>query len=197
MTTLANTERQLEMTKITTERLELIAGTLDLARADIDDRAEFSKLLDAEIPPNWPPRLNDLDSQTWFLNYLERNPDGVGWISWYFIYIDTASGQRKAVGIGGFKGKPDANGIVEVGYSIMESHQRLGFGTEATRGLIKWAFQHPEVTRVIAETYPELTASIRVLEKNGFRFIGDGSEERVIRYELLRGTFEKKMPSSV
>ena len=36
----------------------------------------------------------------------------------------------------------------------------------------------------MAETLPELTASIRVLEKNGFRFAGPGSEDGVIRYEL-------------
>jgi hypothetical protein len=32
------------------------------------------------------------------------------------------------------------------------------------------------------------------MEKNGFTFIGDGSEERVIRYELTREAFEKIKP---
>jgi RimJ/RimL family protein N-acetyltransferase len=46
------------------------------------------------------------------------------------------------------------------------------------------------VKRIIAETYPELRASIRVLEKNNFRFIGDGSEERVILFALTRAEYE-------
>ena len=38
----------------------------------------------------------------------------------------------------------------------------------------------------LAETLPELTPSIGVLEKCGFRLIGDGSEPGVIRFELTR-----------
>jgi hypothetical protein len=40
------------MTKIciTTERLELIAGTLKIAQAEISDRSQFSQLLDARVP---------------------------------------------------------------------------------------------------------------------------------------------------
>ena len=39
---------------------------------------------------------------------------------------------------------------------------------------------------MIAETLPGLMPSIGVLRKCGFRFIGDGSEPGVIRYELTR-----------
>ncbi|MBW4650055.1 MAG: GNAT family N-acetyltransferase [Kastovskya adunca ATA6-11-RM4] len=53
-----------------------------------------------------------------------------------------------------------------------------------------WAFTHPQVNRVIAETLPELTPSIRVLEKNRFVNIGEGSESGVIRFELPRAVFE-------
>lgn len=47
------------------------------------------------------------------------------------------------------------------------------------RALIAWAFAHTEVTCVIAEACPELWPSIRVMEKNGLRFVGDGLEARV------------------
>jgi RimJ/RimL family protein N-acetyltransferase len=39
---------------------------------------------------------------------------------------------------------------------------------------------------VIAETYPSLIASIGVLRKCGFQLVGEGSEPRVIRFELTR-----------
>jgi RimJ/RimL family protein N-acetyltransferase len=42
---------------------------------------------------------------------------------------------------------------------------------------------------VVADTYPELVPSIRVLHKNGFRYAGPGQGERVIRYELTRGAW--------
>ncbi|MBD0327516.1 MAG: GNAT family N-acetyltransferase, partial [Pyrinomonadaceae bacterium] len=104
---------------------------------------------------------------------------------------DDAPGSRaKAIGGCGFKGKPAADGTVEIGYSMLPEFQCAGYATEAAGALVRWAFSHAEVARVIAETYPELRPSIRVLEKNGFRFIGDGSEERVIRYALTREEYE-------
>lgn len=176
--------------KITTERLELIAGTPELARADIDSRSRFSQLLNATVPDEWPPPLNDLGSMMWFARYLEEHPDGVGWVAWYFILRENDRGERVAIGNGGFKGKPSPDGTAEAGYSVLEKFQRSGYATEATRGLVVWAFEHPEVNRIIAETYPSLTGSIRVLENNGFVHIGEGSEDGVIRYAIDRQEFE-------
>jgi len=65
-------------------------------------------------------------------------------------------------------------------------YQGQGFATEATRGMVLWAFKHRGVRRIIAETLPGSTPSIRVLEKNRFRYIGPGSEPGVIHYEILR-----------
>jgi len=45
------------------------------------------------------------------------------------------------------------------------------------------------VQRVIAETLPELTPSIGVLRKCGFRPVGEGSEPGVIRFELTRADY--------
>ncbi len=177
--------------KINTERLELIAGTQELARANIESRARFAELLEARVPEAWPPPLNDLDSMRWFARYLEAHADGAGWVTWYFVLRESEAGGRVVIGNGGFKGLPTEDGTVEVGYSILEEFQQLGYASEAVRGLIEWAFAHTQVTRVTAETYPTLPKSIRVMEKNGLVFIGDGSEEGVIRYELTRGAFEE------
>jgi RimJ/RimL family protein N-acetyltransferase len=62
----------------------------------------------------------------------------------------------------------------------------LGYGTEAIKALVSWAFTHPEVQEVIAETLPELKASQRILEKSHFTYVGQGSEEGIIRYQLSR-----------
>jgi RimJ/RimL family protein N-acetyltransferase len=74
----------------------------------------------------------------------------------------------------------------------MEEFQKRGYATEAVGGLLKWAFSHTPVTRVIAETYPTIPESINVMVKSGFVFIGDGSEAGVIRYELTREAFLSK-----
>lgn len=165
-----------------TPRLLLRSATPELAAADLRSRSDFSRLLAARVPEDWPPPLNDDGSKTFTLNYLDENADAVGWSTWYFLRPGEDGAVRpEAVGIGGFRGKP-ARGVVEVGYSIMPAWQRMGFASEAVAALTQWAFSQAEVRMVIAETLPSLTASIRVLEKNGFQLLGQGSEESVIRY---------------
>ena len=62
---------------------------------------------------------------TWFTEYLEAHPDAQGWAAWYFL-LQEPGGGATVVGNGGFKGLPDGSGTVEIGYSILEAHQRQG-----------------------------------------------------------------------
>jgi len=181
--------------RVITDRLELIAGTPELARAEIGDRSLFSRLLGARVPASWPPPLNDADSMEWFARYLEENPDGVGWSCWYFVLRGGEAGGGVAIGNGGFKGKPTADGTVEIGYSLLAEYQGKGYATEAVRSLLAWAFSHPHVGCVIAETYPDLWPSIRVLEKSGFTHAGEDSGEGIIRFALSRAEFEEEQIS--
>jgi RimJ/RimL family protein N-acetyltransferase len=180
--------------KLRTERLELIAGTLELFRARVDERELLGRVLGADVPAGWPPPLFDQDAMDWMLKYLEKHADAGGW-TFYFIVLPAQAGDAPdtrpmLIGGCGFKGKPSADGTVEIGYSMLPEFQHAGYATEAAGALVRWAFSQPQVLRVIAETYPELRPSIRVMEKNHFRFIGDGSEERVIRYALTREEYE-------
>lgn len=172
------------MLRILSPRLVLLAVTAELARAERKDRQRLAALLGAKVPPEWPPPLNDEHSMSWTIEFLESNSDAVGWALWYFLRADEDEGLI-AVGNGGFKGKPSSNGVVEVGYSILEKYQQKGYATEAVATLLDWAFSKPEVRRVIAHTLPELQPSIRVLEKCSFAFVGDGAEEGTIMYERL------------
>ena len=172
---------------IVTDHLELVAGTAEMVRAEIDDRPTVFRLLDAETPDDWPPPLNDAESMKYFASHLERGPDYYGWMWWYIALGERRHGRRVLVGSIGFKDRPDATGTVEIGYSILPAHQRRGHATEAVRGLVAWAFSHSEVRRVIAETFPDLTASIRVLERNGFRRADEpATEPGAIRFERPR-----------
>lgn len=168
---------------ILTEHLELVAGTVEMVRAELDDPPAVFRLLEAERPADWPPPLNDAESMSYFLRHLERGPDYYGWMWWYIALGERRDGRRVIVGNIGFKGLPDATGTVEIGYSVLPAHQRRGYASEAVQGLVAWAFTHPEVRRVIAETFPDLIASIRVLERNGFRRVDEpASEPGAIRF---------------
>ncbi len=119
---------------------------------------------------------------------LREDPTvGTWWL--YYIVLEQEKNPL-VVGAVGYKGPPDSEGTVEVGYGVLPEFQRRGIASEATMGLIANAFEHAVVKRVIAETLPELVASIGVMEKCGLVFIGEGSEARVIRYELSREAFE-------
>jgi ribosomal-protein-alanine N-acetyltransferase len=176
----------MESILLRTRRLLLRSTTPELAAADLDNISEFSQLLEADVPRDWPPPLNDDSSKAFTLGYLAENPDAAGWAAWYFLLTGTADEKAKAIGIGGFKGRPSGQGIVEVGYSIMPDYQRLGLASEAVATLVAWAFSHPEVQIVTAETVPTLVASIRVLEKNGFKLLSEPPEEGVVRYARKR-----------
>lgn len=174
---------------ITTERLELVPGTPEIFSARVDDRDALARFLGgARVPAEWPPELYDQDAVDWTARYFAEHPDAAGWALWFVVLraSEAESGARTAVGCCGFKGRPAADGTCEIGYGVLAQFRRKGYASEAARALIDWAFSHPEVTRVVAETYPELAASTSVMEKNGLRFAGDGSEPRVIRYELTR-----------
>lgn len=69
----------------------------------------------------------------------------------------------------GFKGAPDAYGEIEIGYGTLPGQEGKGFMTEAVKGILGWAALHPAVRAVLAETDENNPASIRVVEKNGFR----------------------------
>lgn len=171
-------------TLLKTARLELVGCTPDLLRAEGEDRGRFAELLNARIPESWPPELYDDDARLWTLNALESAPQHAGWWMYYLVAGDGPD--REVIGVVGYKGPPQADGTVEVGYGVLPEHRRRGLATEATQALIDRAFGFPGVTRVVAETYPHLAPSIGVMEKCGLAYAGEGSEEGVVRYELPR-----------
>lgn len=175
---------------VRTQRLDLVAANEMSLNAELPGHSKLSGSLNAIVPENWPPDLYDQRAMEFCLKYYRENSDVSGWLLWYLLLRDERSNSSVAVGIIGFKGKPANDGTVEIGYSVLSQYRRAGYASEAVSALTRWAFGHPEVTRVIGETFPNLIASIRVLERNGFLHIGAGSEEGVIRYELKREQYE-------
>ncbi len=166
-----------------TSRLTLVAATSELVAADLEGRDSLAKALRAEVPLNWPPDLYGRSAMEYAQRQL-HDPAEQGWSFWYVL---NKNGKKPMVcGICGFKGRPDSEGSVEIGYSVIGQSQNAGIATEAAGALTGWAFGHHNVMEVKAETLPHLRQSIRVLEKNGFHFRGPGSEHGVIRYAVGR-----------
>jgi RimJ/RimL family protein N-acetyltransferase/uncharacterized damage-inducible protein DinB len=168
-----------------TKRLRLVPGTPDLLRADIAGPDQLGAALAHPVPVGWPPEFYDKPAMEWTLKYLEKDAANAEWAIYYVIGPDD-----RAVGVVGYKHRPDPDGMVEIGYGVLPEYQGQGIAAEAAGALIDRAFSFPQVRRVTAETLPALIGSIRVMEKNGLRLVGEGSEPGVIRFELTKTDYE-------
>ena len=173
------------MRPIETRRLLLIPGTGESGRAELQSPVALAEFLDVDVEAGWPPDLYDADAIGYMVALLERDVEAAGW-GFYYFALRRPSAIPLLIGAGGYKGKPGEDGTVEIGYSVLAAHQRRGYATEAATGLIARAFADPRVTRVIAETLPDLVASIGVLKRIGFRLLSEGLEPGVMRFELKR-----------
>jgi [ribosomal protein S5]-alanine N-acetyltransferase len=167
---------------IETENLQLIPCEASHLATVLEDKKGLEPLLGVSVPESWPvfpeavPRVYEK---------LRSDPSAVGWWSYLFVHTD----DRTLAGDGGFKGRPNGAGEVEIGYALVPEYRGRGLATEAARGLVRWAFSHPEVATVRAETLHDGHASIRVLGKLGMRFAG--ATERVLRWRLERQDFRE------
>lgn len=96
-----------------------------------------------------------------YLTQLKADPSLLNWGSW--LVIKKSDGT--VIGDIGFKGKPDENRVVEIGYGLLEDYRNKGFATEAVGVLIHWAFSTSKVDKIVAKTLHDNYGSIRVLEK--------------------------------
>lgn len=174
---------------IKTERLKLVPCELEHFEALLRDERELAAMLGVSTADDWLGFEAAREAIPYSYEYLKSHPDAVGW--WTYLFIHSAD--NSLIGMGGFKGKADADGIVEIGYSIAPGYRRRGLATEASRGMIDYAFSHPHVTEVIAHTLAERNPSTRVLERVGMKQSGvsqDPDEGEVWRWSLKREEYK-------
>lgn len=78
------------------------------------------------------------------------------------------------------------DGECELGCVVALDHQSKGHATRFVRWATDHAFKHSQAKRLLATAHPENTASIRTLEKCGFRRCGYLPEKTRILFELRR-----------
>jgi len=176
--------------RIRTERLDLIPATVEILKNDLHDHTALARLLSATVPAAWPPgEMND-EVLAEFIRMASDNTDPF-FACWYWVRDTPDTEGRVLIGSGGIASALNATGTVLIGYSVLEKFRGQGYATEAVRNLIPVIFADPHIARIMATTYPELGASIRVLEKNGFvctgtTLPGEGLGEGTLGYVLER-----------
>ena len=88
-------------------------------------------------------------------------------------FLAAEPGTRAVVGTCAYKGPPDWDGVVEIAYFTFPPCEGRGVATAMAGGLIQRAAASGLVRTVRAHTLPQRNASGRVLEKLGFRFVGE------------------------
>ncbi|MGE7690329.1 GNAT family N-acetyltransferase [Lysinibacillus sp. NPDC097214] len=103
-----------------------------------------------------------------YLEELKEDSPLSGWGVRLVINKET----NTIIGDIGFKGKPNSENTVEVGYGVIPSAQNKGYATEAVKEIIEWAFSFKNVNKVIAECLVDNFSSTRLLEKLNMNNIG-------------------------
>jgi RimJ/RimL family protein N-acetyltransferase len=99
-------------------------------------------------------------------------------LGWFFLRPESVDGRL-----------PEEFAEVELGYRLKRSAWGKGYATEGSKGLLEKGFSELGATRVVAYVIVKNAASMRVLEKLGFRaverFVNDDGHHE-IRYVLER-----------
>jgi RimJ/RimL family protein N-acetyltransferase len=167
---------------IETPRLDLVAATAPCLLAEMEGPAALSRLIGARVGEEWPPPLFDADALEWALDQVRIDPRFEEWGMRYMVLRDSDAGGAEAVGVAGYKGPPDAENEVEIGYSVLPSYHRRGLASEAVAALVAHAFDLHGVNRIVAHTLPHLDASIGVLHRTGFTLEAELDGEDVVRF---------------
>ncbi|MCP8616637.1 GNAT family N-acetyltransferase [Salirhabdus salicampi] len=147
--------------RITTDRMEIQALSLEDANTLIRNKELFFQKQKAAFHNSWPHHgLRAL--LPLYIEHFKYDKTILGfgpWVIW--------NPKRDVIGDIGFKGVP-VRGAVEIGYYINPEHRKLGYATEAVGSLTKWALGQTDVCVIFAQCDIRNQASQKVLEHNDY-----------------------------
>ncbi|MBA3340127.1 MAG: GNAT family N-acetyltransferase [Geodermatophilaceae bacterium] len=156
------------MTHLLVRLVTLDLGLLDAA---IAGPALLEREVGGEVAQGWNVFPEELRLTR---EAVAADPQSTSWGPRLFV-LDVP---HVVVGWGGFKGSP-RNGVVELGYAVAPAWQGRGVGTAAVHALLRQAWAAADVQTVLAHTLAGPGASVRVLEKTGFRHDGEIYDDEV------------------
>lgn len=167
--------------KILTERLELRPLSSAQMELYVNDSNALTALLGLKVALE---PLSDHMKKVYHLKAarIEEEPDTLLYNTYFIIILKET---HQAIGSLGLKGKPDAEGLIEVGYAIDEAFRNNGYMQEALTGFLEWVMQLKEVSGVNACTSKDNLPSQSVLAACGFDLIYTAKDMLVWRYTSL------------
>ena len=157
---------------IVTERLVL--HTLPPALVALLAAADWEAARATEPPYDISEETFSADEHVLLLRHaqLANDPDEEPWL----MRVAVMKGSRQVIGRVGFHQTPDADGVVEIGYSVTPRFRRQGFAVEMAEGLIAWAAARG-CSACLASARPDNEPSLATIAKLGFVKIGEQMDE--------------------
>jgi ribosomal-protein-alanine N-acetyltransferase len=175
------------MNPISTQRLSLIPLTLEQLKLGLKSTFDLSANLGFPLVSSL---FEGVVQRAVTMKIDKMSNISPGLHPWFTYWLILIFSSETGAGLVGFKGNPDANGEVEIGYGIDPYFQRLGYMSEAVQAMINWAFSHKECHRITATGVRlDNLASQKVLLHNGF--IETGQDEKGINYIVDRKNWLK------
>ena len=136
-------EVKMQLENIYTKRLVLIPYTREIATEILGGRYQLLYDLGISLGTGWPDAA-ELETVPKILKNLERVNEPSGFESWMIIVRP----EMKIIGSTGFKGVPNEEGSIDIGYGIISQEQKKGYAIEAVTALANWALAKNEVNNI-------------------------------------------------
>ncbi|MDO5554505.1 MAG: GNAT family N-acetyltransferase [Planctomycetia bacterium] len=173
--------------ELETDRLILLPLDVNLLSLWTSDISALELAIDCRYDAE-PMEGDFLEIVKGQLSITRGDPDHYLYHSFWLLIRKS---DRTVVGSADFKGKPDEQGQVEIGYGLGPKYEHKGYMTEAVDALCRWVLRQEGVNAVIAETYSDGYASQRILTRCGF--IRDREAESIWWKRVASGD-EKDVP---
>ena len=162
-----------------TERLLLIPMSYDFVSRIIQDDSTVYLDLGLKKVDEWPEKADIKDILELVRDSLKEKSEPDGFDAWLFVNKVDMS----IVGDGGFKGNPDEEGNIDLGYAIIESQRQMGLAYEAASALLNWGLSQAGVNAVTADCLQDNVPSVKILSKLGMEEVK--REDGMIYFRIL------------
>lgn len=166
-----------------TTRLQIIPCDESILEAAIQGNQKLENTLQVSVAENWTEF--GVEALQYSLDRLKSDKAEYPWWTFFPIHKE----DKTLIGSGGYKGQPNEEGIVEIGYEIAPGYRQKGLASEFAKALVENAFQDSRVKTVIAHTLGETNPSTKVLFSCGFiqtDELTDPEVGKIWKWELKR-----------
>ena len=158
---------------IETTRLELHHIPVDGLISLFDEKLDELAIAGRDFTNPHRILLEDSGPLAWRVPQAKADPDKNFW----FVRLMVLKSSREIIGSTSFHGAPDVDGMIEIGLGIDEKFWNQGFATEALTGMWGWVCRQDGVRTLRYTVSPTNIASVRVIEKFGFHYMGQQMDE--------------------